>query len=387
MNNFAAALPNGISLIEITDGKIPEWVCVSNEYISNKDETGFGLYKSNDFLKTYLNAFHAKLESEKKKCFAFIAKENSRMENDGIYGVHFLLETNFLKVFKIFKSAGVMFGNAGPNLIPGTEDLYLENFLLMIKRFRLNVIFELTPTPLPWVTYKGSLLLQKSKIHFESNIIQDRPYIELDRYKQPVSKNLIKNIRQRHNRLNREGLDLEYLEFMNKVPNKMLDAFISMHKSRWPVGIFQRPSDRVHYEDFHRNLFNNPESKIAPELAILLIGGELAAMLVGFTINAHFYCFNLTFDEKFSDYRPGQLLIEKMIESKKAVGVKVFDFMNDAEVYKTKWTSDIGVREAYFFSKSSLTNSSSLYFPRRLEEKVRYELKRILSKISERYRI
>jgi len=74
------------------------------------------------------------------------------------------------------------------------------------------------------------------------------------------------------------------------------------------------------------------------QLALLKVGGSIAAYHLGFQMKGTFFCWSVAHDPDFSKYSPGKILMRLHIEHCFQTGMQEFDFMAGEEGYKSHWT-------------------------------------------------
>jgi CelD/BcsL family acetyltransferase involved in cellulose biosynthesis len=74
------------------------------------------------------------------------------------------------------------------------------------------------------------------------------------------------------------------------------------------------------------------------QLALLKVGGTIAAYHLGFQMKGTFFCWSVAHDPDFSKYSPGKILMRLHIEHCFQAGMQEFDFMAGEEGYKSHWT-------------------------------------------------
>lgn len=74
------------------------------------------------------------------------------------------------------------------------------------------------------------------------------------------------------------------------------------------------------------------------QLALLKVGGTIAAYHLGFQMKGTFFCWSVAHDPVYSKYSPGKILMRLHIEHCFLTGMQEFDFMAGEEGYKSHWT-------------------------------------------------
>lgn len=244
----------------------------------------------------------------------------------------FCIQIKKVKCTTFVTPAGVMFGYPGPIVIPGFEEKFLNELRGWAnKNFnKFNVLVGHSPD----LRNLGKIALEKQKKVIVGSF-EDAPYIILDDYVSPLSKQLRTNLKTSENNLAKEG-NIEFREHKADHPDLLnaVDRFISLHKNRWPNG--RLAQDTKSYSKFYVELASAPKSGI--RILELWSNNNLIASNFNFSDENRFYYFSPAFESKFNRFSPGNLMIKKHLEICMDEGLEIFDFMNDLEPYKLKWT-------------------------------------------------
>lgn len=119
-----------------------------------------------------------------------------------------------------------------------------------------------------------------------------------------------------------------------------VQRFIRLHKNRWPNG--RLATDEERYSKFYFELAISGKERV--RILELWSNDNLVASNFNFSDGKRLYYFSPAFNSEYDRYSPGNLLIKKHIEICKEEGLEIFDFMNDLESYKLKWTNLIESR-------------------------------------------
>ena len=77
----------------------------------------------------------------------------------------------------------------------------------------------------------------------------------------------------------------------------------------------------------------------------LTIDSKPIAMHLGLVMNGCYYSPKVAYDENFSRFSPGQILVRHVIADLPQVGVKKYDFLGPRALWKSVWTDSF--REHY----------------------------------------
>jgi hypothetical protein len=134
---------------------------------------------------------------------------------------------------------------------------------------------------------------------------------------------------------------------------------------KWPHSSFKDAQSP--YRNLFQFIFVNQKLKSGGVISTLKIDSEIAAIHFGFIKDEKFLYFSPTINPKFHKYSPGQLLIHQIIIHLQDSDLQIFDFMNDLEPYKLKWTNQIANRYFYtLYSHKFVTWDYSKYSPQKL---------------------
>ena len=128
------------------------------------------------------------------------------------------------------------------------------------------------------------------------------------------------------------------------------DAFVRLHQGRWAargeVGAFADPA----FVAFHRACAADALRRGTLRLYHLRVAGEYAAALYCYRAGRRLFYYNTGFDERWSKYSVGVLILGHAVERSIADGVTEVDFLQGQEGYKEHWATgardDVRVRVA-----------------------------------------
>ena len=340
-----------ISEYELTNENRDEILKRNSIFLKNCDGL-YTIYQLSDFVSSYLDAFNTN-----EKVFCLFVSEN--LSGGGKKDVAAYFYKSQKKHFINFiTDVGVMFGYPGPAVVAGFQGNFLE---ILQDHFdsKLRYLYLLT--------IKGSKLdlgHPKKGMRVEKF---DSPYIDLKKYASPSSERLARELRYQGRATdNRSKFSHRLLLSCSSFEvEQALQKHFEFHRERWPKGVFS--DSQSAYYSYFRNLFIEKKESLQTILSTLIIDDEFAAIHFGFADVSRFYYFSPTINPKYAKYSPGQLLIQNILKENLKYGDEYFDFMNDAEPYKLKWTKLIAARYFYtLYSHKFLTYNFKKYSPRTL---------------------
>ena len=116
-----------------------------------------------------------------------------------------------------------------------------------------------------------------------------------------------------------------------------LEALVRMHQARWTArgypGAFADP--RV--VRFHRAMVNAAFDDGTLRMSVVRDGDEVVAVSYDFRIGNLMQAYLSSFDPRWDDWSPGQIVRAYIIKQAIAEGATRFDFLEGTEQYKTDW--------------------------------------------------
>lgn len=165
------------------------------------------------------------------------------------------------------------------------------------------------------------------------------PYIDLTTFKKPedflasMKSKMRCNIQYYRKKLEKEYGEIYYEQLTAKDLSTVLSelpVILEFHKKRWPQA-YKAP----HY---HENLIcQGLESRIL-HYSRLKVANKSISWRIGFILNDTFYSYMPTLNDQFCKYSPGKLHLLYCIEDAISMGLKKYDQMRGAEMYKSEWT-------------------------------------------------
>jgi hypothetical protein len=121
------------------------------------------------------------------------------------------------------------------------------------------------------------------------------------------------------------------------ISDDMLKKISQLHKLSYPSAAFNSKQT----QQFYRALINDPTINQQVCLSYISHKKQIIAVHFGFIdANTFYYCVP-TYDEKFANYGPGQILLWKLIGMAEEKGILEFDFLRGSEAYKFDWANKI----------------------------------------------
>lgn len=174
------------------------------------------------------------------------------------------------------------------------------------------------------------------------------PYAALpatyDEYLKGRSSNFRAQLRSKEKKLRRDFPDARFGRVETEPElDPAFDGFVRLHQARWAgrgeLGAFADPA----LVEFHRAFARDALRRDALRLYHLRIGGEFAAAFHCFRDGPRVSYYNAGFDQRWSKYSVGMLILAHAIEPSIAEGATEFDFLQGEEAYKERWMT--GCRE------------------------------------------
>ena len=141
--------------------------------------------------------------------------------------------------------------------------------------------------------------------------------------------------------------------------SRFLEILISQHKSKW--GQNSLFNDRTN-KNFYLRLFNNFAKQGYLNFTVLIQKKEILALHFGFSFQNIFYYYKPTYNKNFLKYSPGNILLQKLIQSSKLKGFSHFDLGKGYEKYKSRYSTSVSSVFAYAIPAKSLLNRSICLF-------------------------
>jgi CelD/BcsL family acetyltransferase involved in cellulose biosynthesis len=149
-----------------------------------------------------------------------------------------------------------------------------------------------------------------------------------------------KNIRRQMRNLKKDYDNVEIKSYDKfSTVDEAMDVFFELHERR---GISKKMPSIFSNDDilnFHLDVARIFAEKGWLMLYFLVVDKKPIAAWYGFTFRKKMYLYLTGFNEDFSKYGPGNLLLYELIKICINNGIKKLDFMRGAEQYKSRWSS------------------------------------------------
>lgn len=156
-------------------------------------------------------------------------------------------------------------------------------------------------------------------------------------YTKKVKKKRLYDAKRQRKRLQEKG-ELKFV-IINPKENTsaFYNAFFIQKSKRYISTGVKDIFKNLKLKKFYKNFSNNHSEKI--HLSMLMLDNEILATHWGVIRNKKFYFLMPTFNDKWSRYSPGRLLMEELIYWCHNKGFRVFDFTIGNEGYKYEWSN------------------------------------------------
>ena len=134
---------------------------------------------------------------------------------------------------------------------------------------------------------------------------------------------------------------------------KIFDFFYNNKQKQLINSKYWNYLDNEMYKNFLHKLFVSNNS----HLSYLLLNDKIIAAHLGYVVNKNFYYLFPTYDEEYSKYSPGNILLLKLIENFFNDNGQVFDFTTGDEIYKLRLSN---IKRKMFYKNFSLTFKGQL---------------------------
>lgn len=135
---------------------------------------------------------------------------------------------------------------------------------------------------------------------------------------------------------------------------KQIEAFIELEASGWKGksggAIAKSPAARTFYLEMARS----PSLREMSRLYSLWVGATPVAMELGLVMNRCYYSPKATYNEAFSRFSPGQLLVRHIIQALAAEGVRCYDFLGARARFKSVWAGEVREHAHCYIFRPSL---------------------------------
>lgn len=167
------------------------------------------------------------------------------------------------------------------------------------------------------------------------------PYIDLstfpdsDAFLQSLKKNLRQDTKRRVRRLE-ENDDVTFQIFATDELTQALQTLpdlLDHHIKRWP-NAYKAPH-------FHENLIKALLPKGLLHFSRICIGTKTISWRIGFIYKSRYYSYMPAFDIEYNQYSPGKVHLFYCIDDAIKRGLKTYDQLRGAELYKNEWTNTV----------------------------------------------
>lgn len=145
-----------------------------------------------------------------------------------------------------------------------------------------------------------------------------------------------RNLKTAENRMRRAGISRVELATRETLP-EFIAMLIKLHGSRWTElggpGVLEDPK----VQDFHKRSSARLLDSGLLRFYGLLFDGRLIAVLHTLVGHNGIYCYLQGFDTAYSEFSPGMLLLERVVQDAAREGKSRVDFLRGREAYKYMW--------------------------------------------------
>ena len=250
-----------------------------------------------------------------------------------------------------------MFGYPEPTIQKGYENLFLTDLYSYLKARDKRFIIEVSRSRESIFSFEGLNIDRFSK-----NVARhaDAPYMEESELGKIRSKSMSQNLRTARNKLQDkdwefQSLSCSLLGTNSRELEMALDSLVELHKARWPNSIFKIENEG--FKSYIWSLINNPIDDTF-KIYVIKIENKIEAIAVGAILERKFYyLINAHNAHMPNSYSLGHLLISEIVAFHK-LDLDSFDFINDKEDYKFRWTNRIGTRFFITLNNPRILNES-----------------------------
>jgi CelD/BcsL family acetyltransferase involved in cellulose biosynthesis len=181
------------------------------------------------------------------------------------------------------------------------------------------------------------------------------PYIPLsgsyDAYLQSLTHNMRRALKVTEKQALRDfRVDFIKYDKIGEVKDGM-NIFFNLHQKReiakGNCGLFSNEL----YRSFHSEIADAFAEKGWLALFFLTFNDEPVSALYAYEYNGKLYAYLSGFDPEYSNYRPGYMIIRRMIQYAAKKGLREFDFLRGAEQYKNRWGTNVRKNYEYQFAR------------------------------------
>jgi CelD/BcsL family acetyltransferase involved in cellulose biosynthesis len=236
------------------------------------------------------------------------------------------------------------------------EEKTLSVLVMALKQYSWDVAWLSDLKPDTETVTHLETVLRKANYYYMVRKHTPCPYINLPQLYDDYIKSLSKSIRLNSNNYNNKlsGVGKVAVESISQVRNvaEGMDYFFSLHRQRWEMKSEGGALKNEHIQSFHHEAAAGLINYL--RLSFLIVNGLRISVMYGYRYKDTDYNYLPGFDSNWSKYRPGTILLLKLIENAISAGVRCFDFMRGNEEYKYHFTGTHRCNRVYYFAKSIL---------------------------------
>jgi len=191
------------------------------------------------------------------------------------------------------------------------------------------------------------------------------PYIPLksswEELNQTISKKLVRNLRQYGNKALRDGIHYKIREAQSisiEERNGLLRTAFAYHNMRMKDLNQDSKFTPEAFESYHKSVFELADNVFIIEA--FNATGENIACFYGLFNKYRLAYFNGGFNQDYTEYSLGTLLVSELISFAYQENIKVFDFLRGREGYKLKWTDVFDWNKDIYLSNNNLFSKLKL---------------------------
>lgn len=180
---------------------------------------------------------------------------------------------------------------------------------------------------------------ERKRFFFKIEKIDTCPYISIGNEQSHILKQLAKkdSVRRKIKQLRKAG-NLKFRHLSDKKEaEESLGSLIRGYSKRYHP---RSGGEKLQLELlFHKKLLQNMDSINGVKFSTLDLNGERIAQHFGFSYNNVYYWVRPSFNEDYSRYSPGLVILNFMIEYAVNEGFQEFDFLRGSEAFKLRFAN------------------------------------------------
>lgn len=151
-----------------------------------------------------------------------------------------------------------------------------------------------------------------------------------------------RNIRKRQRRLEQDHPDARFVQASTpEQVDHAFEALVKLHQARWVKRGYPGAFSSRRFLAFHRSIAPQALQSGLLRLVYLQAGANVIAVEYIFRVGSVVHDYLGGFDEGWSKYSPGNLLLIFAIQASIESGIRVFDFLEGDESYKQDWGTEV----------------------------------------------